>query len=228
MHILLIEDEIKLAQAIQQSLVALKYQVVIAASGEEGFFLASNEVFDLLILDLNLPGRDGLEILQSLRARGWHTPVLILTARDALDDRVAGLDGGADDYLVKPFAFPELHARLRALVRRGRGEESVNKLCCADLALDRLARSAVRAGQPLELTVKEFDLLEFLLRHKGHVVSREMLALEIWGERARVVPLDNVIDVHIARLRAKVDAPFASAIIRTVRGVGFSVQEGDT
>lgn len=228
MHILLIEDEIKLAQAIQQSLVALKYQVVIAASGEEGFFLASNEVFDLLILDLNLPGRDGLEILQSLRARGWHTPVLILTARDALDDRVAGLDGGADDYLVKPFAFPELHARLRALVRRGRGEESVNKLCCADLSLDRLARSAVRAGQPLELTVKEFDLLEFLLRHKGHVVSREMLALEIWGERARVVPLDNVIDVHIARLRAKVDAPFASAIIRTVRGVGFSVQEGDT
>ena len=228
MRILLIEDEIKLAQAIQQSLVALQYQVVIAASGEEGFFLASNEVFDLLILDLNLPGRDGLEILQSLRARGWHTPVLILTARDALDDRVAGLDGGADDYLVKPFAFPELHARLRALVRRGRGEESVNKLCCADLSLDRLARSAVRAGQPLELTVKEFDLLEFLLRHKGHVVSREMLALEIWGERARVVPLDNVIDVHIARLRAKVDAPFASAIIRTVRGVGFSVQEGDT
>lgn len=227
MRILLIEDEIKLAQAIQQSLVALQYQVVIAASGEEGFFLASNEVFDLLILDLNLPGRDGLEILQSLRARGWHTPVLILTARDALDDRVAGLDGGADDYLVKPFAFPELHARLRALVRRGRGEESA-KLCCADLELDRLARSVVRAGQPLDLTVKEFDLLEFLLRHKGHVVSREMLALEIWGERARVVPLDNVIDVHIARLRAKVDAPFASAIIHTVRGVGFSVQEGGT
>ena len=227
MRILLIEDEIKLAQAIQQSLVALQYQVVIAASGEEGFFLASNEVFDLLILDLNLPGRDGLEILQSLRARGWHTPVLILTARDALDDRVAGLDSGADDYLVKPFAFPELHARLRALVRRGRVEESA-KLCCADLELDRLARSVVRAGQPLELTVKEFDLLEFLLRHKGHVVSREMMALEIWGERARVVPLDNVIDVHIARLRAKVDAPFASAIIRTVRGVGFSVQEGDT
>ena len=227
MHILLIEDETKLAQAIQQSLVALQYQVAIAASGEEGFFLASNETFDLVILDLNLPGRDGIEILQSLRARGWRTPVLILTARDALDDRVAGLDSGADDYLVKPFAFPELHARLRALVRRGRVEESA-KLCCADLELDRLARSVVRAGQPLDLTVKEFELLEFLLRHKGHVVSREMLAREIWGERARVVPLDNVIDVHIARLRAKVDAPFASAIIRTVRGVGFSVQESDT
>ena len=227
MHILLIEDETKLAQAIQQSLVALQYQVAIAASGEEGFFLASNETFDLVILDLNLPGRDGIEILQSLRARGWRTPVLILTARDALDDRVAGLDSGADDYLVKPFAFPELHARLRALVRRGSVEESA-KLCCADLELDRLARSVVRAGQPLDLTVKEFELLEFLLRHKGHVVSREMLAREIWGERARVVPLDNVIDVHIARLRAKVDTPFASAIIRTVRGVGFSVQESDT
>lgn len=224
MRILLIEDEIKLAQAIQQSLVALQYHVAIAASGEEGFFLASNEAFDLVILDLNLPGRDGIEILQSLRVRGWRTPVLILTARDALDDRVAGLDSGADDYLVKPFAFPELHARLRALVRRGRVEEST-KLCCADLELDRLSRSVVRAGQPLDLTVKEFDLLEFLLRHKGHVVAREMLACEIWGERARVVPLDNVIDVHIARLRAKVDAPFASALIRTVRGVGFSVQE---
>ena len=227
MRILLIEDETKLAQAIQQSLIALQYPVTIAATGEEGFFLASNETFDLVILDLNLPGRDGIEILQSLRARGWRTPVLILTARDALDDRVAGLDSGADDYLVKPFAFPELHARLRALVRRGRVEESA-KLCCADLELDRLARSVVRAGHPLDLTVKEFELLEFLLRHKGHVVSREMLAREIWGERARVVPLDNVIDVHIARLRAKVDAPFASAIIRTVRGVGFSVQEGDT
>ena len=226
MRILLIEDEIKLAQAIQQSLAALQYQVAVAVSGEEGFFLASNEAFDLVILDLNLPGRDGIEILRSLRARGWRTPVLILTARDGLDDRVIGLDSGADDYLVKPFAFPELHARLRALVRRGRPEEPT-KLRCANLELDRLARIVLRAGLPLELTVKEFDLLEFLLRHKGHVVSREMLAREIWGERARVVPLDNVIDVHIARLRAKVDAPFAGAIIRTVRGVGFSAQEGD-
>jgi DNA-binding response OmpR family regulator len=226
MRILLIEDEVKLAQAIQQSLVALRYQVTMAASGEEGFFLASNEAFDLVILDLNLPGRDGIEILRSLRARGWRTPVLILTARDGLDDRVVGLDSGADDYLVKPFAFPELHARLRALGRRGRVDEPT-KLSCANLILDRLARTVLRADKPVELTVKEFDLLEFLLRHQGHVVSREMLAKELWGERARVVPLDNVIDVHIARLRAKVDTPFAGAIIRTVRGVGFSVQEGD-
>lgn len=226
MHILLIEDETKLAQAIQQSLAALQYQVALATSGEEGFFLASNDTFDLVILDLNLPGRDGIEILRSLRARGWQTPVLILTARDGLDDRVTGLDSGADDYLVKPFAFPELHARLRALVRRGRVEESA-KLSCADLELDRLARSVVRAGQSLELTVKEFELLEFLLRHKGSAVSRDMLAREIWGERARVVPFDNVIDVHIARLRAKVDAPFTHAILRTVRGVGFTIQEDD-
>lgn len=226
MRILLIEDETKLAQAIQQSLAALQYQVALAASGEEGFFLASNDTFDLVILDLNLPGRDGIEILRSLRSRGWQTPVLILTARDGLDDRVTGLDSGADDYLVKPFAFPELHARLRALVRRGRVEESA-KLSCADLELDRLARSVVRAGQSLELTAKEFELLEFLLRHKGSAVSRDMLAREIWGERARVVPLDNVIDVHIARLRAKVDAPFTRAILLTVRGVGFTIQEDD-
>lgn len=226
MRILLIEDETKLAQAIQQSLAALSYDVALAANGEEGFFLASTAAFDLVILDLNLPGRDGLEILRNLRHRGWRTPVLILTARDGLDDRVQGLDSGADDYLVKPFAFPELHARLRALSRRGHSGESV-KLLCGDLELDRLARTVTRGGQALELTVKEFELLEFLLRNKGHVVAREMLAREIWGERARAVPLDNVIDVHIARLRAKVDTPFAVALIRTVRGVGFSVQEGD-
>jgi len=224
MRILLVEDEAKLALAIRQSLEALQFHVAHASSGEDGFFLASNEPFDVAILDLNLPGRDGIEILTSLRARGMKTPVLILTARDGLDDRVAGLDSGADDYLVKPFAFPELHARLRALVRRGRVDEAA-RLTCADLELDRLSRTVVRAGRTLDLTAKEFDLLEFLLRHKGHVVSREMLGCEIWGERARVVPLDNVIDVHVARLRAKVDSPFANTIIRTVRGVGFTVRE---
>ncbi len=223
MRILIIEDEPKLAKAIQESLLALHYQISCAASGEEGYFLASTMAFDLVILDLNLPGRDGIEILQTLRKSGWLTPVLILTARDGLDDRVKGLDSGADDYLVKPFAFPELHARLRALSRRGRTEE-VGKLCCGDLELDRLMRTVTRAGQIIDLTGKEFDLLEFLLRHQGHVVSREMLAQEIWGERARAVPLDNVIDVHIARLRAKVDAPFNSSLIKTRRGLGFLLQ----
>lgn len=226
MRILVIEDELKLANALKQSLERLGHQIVLAGSGEDGFYRASAEPFDLLILDLNLPGRDGIEVLQTLRDRGLRTPVLILTARDRTEDCVQGLDSGADDYLIKPFAFPELHARIRALARRGRTEESA-KLGCADLELDRLARSVVRAGRSLELTAKEFDLLEFLLSHKGHVVSREMLARQIWGERARAVPLDNVIDVHIARLRAKVDAPFSHNIIRTVRGVGFSAQECD-
>jgi two-component system, OmpR family, copper resistance phosphate regulon response regulator CusR len=226
MLILVIEDELKLAQALQESLLSLHYDVVHAPSGEEGFYLASTQAFDFVILDLNLPGRDGLEILRTLRQRGWKTPVLILTARDGLENRIQGLDSGADDYLVKPFAFPELHARIRALARRGRGEETA-KLSCADLEMDRLARTVTRAGKLIDLTAKEFGLLVFLLRHQGHVVSREMLARELWGERARVVPLDNVIDVHIARLRAKVDAPFTSALIRTVRGVGFSLQGRD-
>ena len=221
---LVVEDETKLAQAIAESLEAASWQVTLSANGEEGFFLATNEVFDVAILDLNLPGRDGLEILRTLRRRGWQTPVLILTARDSLEDRVQGLDSGGDDYLVKPFAFSELHARLRALIRRGRVDEST-KLRCGDIELDRVARHVSRAGQTIDLTPKEFELLEFLLQHKGHVVSREMLALALWNARARVVPLDNVIDVHIARLRAKIDAPFVSAFIRTVRGVGFSIQE---
>lgn len=221
---LIVEDEDKLAQAIAESLEAASWHVTLSANGEEGFFLATNEIFDVAILDLNLPGRDGLEILRTLRRRGWQTPVLILTARDSLEDRVQGLDSGADDYLVKPFAFPELHARLRALIRRGRTDEST-KLRCGEIDMDRVARHVSRAGQSIDLTPKEFELLEFLLQHKGHVVSREMLALALWNTRARVVPLDNVIDVHVARLRAKIDAPFASAQIRTIRGVGFSIQE---
>lgn len=221
---LVVEDETKLAHAIAESLEAAAWQVTLSSNGEEGFFLATNEVFDVAILDLNLPGRDGLEILRTLRRRGWQTPVLILTARDSLEDRVQGLDSGGDDYLVKPFAFPELHARLRALIRRGRVDEGT-KLRCGDIELDRVARHVSRAGRIIDLTPKEFELLEFLLLHKGHVVSREMLALALWNARARVVPLDNVIDVHIARLRAKIDAPFTQALIRTVRGVGFSIQE---
>lgn len=227
LRVLVVEDENKLAKAIAESLESADWLVSLAASGEEGFFLATNNVFDIVILDLNLPGRDGLEILRSLRQRGWQTPVLMLTARDSLEDRVRGLDSGADDYLVKPFAFPELHARLRALTRRGRGEETA-KLRCGEIEMDRVTRMVTRSGQAIELTPKEFELLEFLLRNKGHVVSREMLARSLWNTRARVVPLDNVIDVHVARLRAKIDIPFANQLIRTVRGVGFSLQEQES
>src|SRR6516225_8194870 len=172
-----------------------------------------------------LPGRSGLEILQTLRKRRNETPVLILTARDGVDDRVRGLDLGADDYLVKPFALPELLARIRALLRRGRPSD-VLRLKAVDLELDLVGRRATRGDRSLDLTVREFDLLEYLLRHQGHLVSREMLAHDVWKEPRRATPLDNVIDVQMVRLRKKVDAEGAR-LIHTVRGVGFVLREGE-
>ncbi len=224
MRILVVEDEAKVARALKEGLEREQYVVVVARTGEEGFYLVNAEEFDLVILDLMLPGRDGLQVLATLRKRGLGTPVLILTARDALEDRVAGLDSGADDYLVKPFAFPELLARIRALLRRGRAEQ-VLRLKLVDLEMDLLTRKVTRYGKALELTAREFELLEYLLRHKGQVVSREMLARDVWKETARATPLDNVIDVHIARLRRKVDEPFDRKLIQTVRGVGFVLRE---
>jgi two-component system copper resistance phosphate regulon response regulator CusR len=223
-RILVVEDETKVAKALQDGLAVEGYEVSIAHSGEDGFFLINAESFDLVILDLLLPGRSGLEILGAIRKRGLRTPVLILTAKDAIEDRVTGLDRGADDYLVKPFAFPELSARVRALLRRG-STESFLRFQVDDLEVDVPSRAATRAGHPLELTAREFDLLEYLARHKGQVVSREMLAKDVWQETARHTPLDNVIDVHIARLRRKVDDPFPRKLVHTVRGVGFVLRE---
>jgi len=173
-----------------------------------------------------LPGRSGLEILQALRQRHIDTPVLILTARDGVDDRVLGLDLGADDYLAKPFAVPELLARVRALLRRGRPSEAL-RLKAADLELDVVTRRVVRGERQIELTVREFDLLEYLLRHQGNLVSREMLAREVWKEPRRATPLDNVIDVQMTRLRRKVDVDGCPRLIHTVRGVGFVLREGE-
>lgn len=224
MRILVIEDEPKVARALRTGLDRAGYEVVTAATGEEGFFLASSQSFDLILLDLMLPGRDGLEVLGTLRDRGVRTPVLVLTARDAVEDRVQGLDTGADDYLVKPFAFPELLARIRVLLRRGRPDEAL-RLGLADLDMDLLVRRVARGGRVLDLTVREFALLEYLLRHLGQVVSREMLARDVWKEVARGTPLDNVIDVNVARLRKKVDQGFAVKLLHTVRGVGFVVRE---
>lgn len=222
----MVEDERKIAQVLASALRAEHYDVVIAPTGEDGFFRANAEVFDLVVLDLMLPGRNGLEILQTLRKRHIATPVLILTARDGVEDRVLGLDLGADDYLVKPFALPELLARIRALLRRGRASE-VLRFKVADLELDLVTRRATRATEPLDLTVREFELLEYLFRHQGHVVSREMLAREVWREPRRATPIDNVIDVQMTRLRKKVDLDGYQRLIHTVRGVGFMLREGE-
>jgi two-component system, OmpR family, copper resistance phosphate regulon response regulator CusR len=223
-RILVVEDEQKVANALLEGLEADHYQVSLAHTGEEGFYLAHAQRFDLIILDVMLPGRNGLEILTTLRQRGVNTPVLLLTAKDAVEDRVLGLDTGADDYLVKPFAFSELLARIRALLRRDK-PDTVPKLKLADLAMDLISRSVVRCGKVLDLTVREFDLLEYLMRHQGEVVSREMLTREVWKETARDTPLDNVIDVHVARLRRKVDEQFDKKLVQTVRGVGFVLRE---
>lgn len=223
---LIVEDDAKVAGAVKAGLAAEGYDAVVSRSGEDGYFRVTTEPFDALVLDLGLPGRSGLEVLSGLRGRGLVIPVLVLTARDSVDDRVVGLDAGADDYLVKPFAFAELVARLRALLRRGRSDET-HRLRLADLELDAATRTVDRGGQAIELTAREFQLLEYLLRHQGHVVSREMLARDVWKEVARATPLDNVIDVHITRLRKKVDQGFSARLIHTVRGVGFLVKEGE-
>jgi DNA-binding response OmpR family regulator len=226
MRVLVVEDEMKVANALREGLEGERFEVVVERTGEGAFFRVNTESFDIILLDLTLPGRDGLEILQALRQRGVKTPVLVLTARDSLQDRVTGLDAGADDYLIKPFAFAELLARIRALVRRGRVAETP-RLSVGDLEMDLVTRKVMRNAQLVELTVREFELLEYLLRYHGQVVSRETLARDVWKETARTTPLDNVIDVHIARLRRKVDLDQPIKLIHTVRGVGFMLREGE-
>jgi DNA-binding response OmpR family regulator len=225
-RVLVVEDEPKVARALREGLEAEGYAVEVAKTGEDGFFLASSQPYDLVILDRMLPGREGLEVLRALRQKGLLAPVLVLTARDAVEDRVVGLDSGADDYMVKPFAFAELLARVRALVRRGRGDQ-ILRLTVGDLVLDVPSRQVTRAADTIDLTPREYELLEYLVRHRGTIVSREMLAHDVWKEPERGTPLDNVIDVHVARLRKKVDLGRSLRLIHTVRGVGFLVREGE-
>src|SRR3989441_6524206 len=220
MRLLVVEDDARLADVLMRGLREAGYAVDSVRDGKSALYQLTINNYDAVILDVMIPPPDGLEVCRQMRTAGLSTPVLMLTARDALDDRVHGLDAGADDYLVKPFAFEELLARIRALLRRGRPDQ-ILKLQQDDLAMDLVTRKVVQAGQPLELTVKEFELLEYLLRHVGHVVSREMLASDVWRVTARATPLDNVIDVTVARLRRKIDDPFEKKLLHTIRGVGF-------
>lgn len=226
MRVLVVEDEHKVASALREGLEGEGYEVVVESTGEGAFFRGATEAFDVMLLDLGLPGRDGLEILKTLRARGLKTPVLILTARDTPGDRVLGLDGGADDYLVKPFAFAELLARIRALLRRGRVPDAL-RLTVGDLDVDLVTRKVTRGGHAVELTTREFELLQHLMRREGQVVPRDSLASDVWKETARSSTLDNVIDVHIARLRRKIDLDQPVRLIHTIRGVGFMLREGE-
>jgi len=225
MQILIVEDEKKLADALKKGLEAEKYSVKVAATGEEAFFLVSTERFDMLRRDIMLPRRDGIEILSAFRQKDLAVPVLILTSKDTVEDRVKGLDAGADDYLVKPFAFSELLARVRALGRRTKNSEVTSILQLGQLEMDVLRHTACREGIKLTLTSREFELLEYLLRHQKQIVSREILAREVWNESARYSPLDNVIDVHVAHLRQKLDEPFKNKLLHTVRGVGFILRD---
>ena len=204
MRILVIDDEPEVMSLVQRGLVYAGYEVDTAYDAESGLVSARDHPPDLVVLDRMLPDLDGLEVCRRLRAASPDLPVLMLTAKDAIPDRVAGLEAGADDYVVKPFAFAELLARARALIRRGRGDQRL-VLSVADLTLDVPSRSVSRGGEPVELTPREFELLEYLVRHKGTLVSREMLARDVWKETDRCTPLDNVIDVHMARLRKRVD-----------------------
>ena len=221
-RVLIVEDQKRLQASLRRGLEEEGYQVAAATSGEDGFYQATTHAVDVVVLDLMLPGRDGLQVLKDLRTHGFQKPVLILTSRDTVEDRVLGLDAGADDYLVKPFAFAELHARLRALLRRPVAERELN-LRADNLEMDLLARRVVRDGVELELSKREFDLLEYLLRHKNMTVTRDMLGRDVWKEPDGM--WTNVIEVCINSLRKKVESPGQHQLIQTVRGVGYALRD---
>jgi heavy metal response regulator len=221
MRILIVEDDLNLARFIQKGLQEERYAVDVASDGEEGFLLASVNPFDLIILDIMLPKMDGLEVCRRLRAERKAIPILLLTARESLEDKVAGLDTGADDYLAKPFAFAELLARVRALLRRGSALPA-GRLKAADLELDPVSHRVWRAGQEISLTNKEFALLEYLLRNANQVLTRTAIIEHIWD--IHYDSMTNIVDVHIRALRAKVDRNFSPPLIHTIRGVGYALK----
>jgi two-component system OmpR family response regulator len=220
MRVLVVEDEIKMARAVRRGLEQEGYAVDVAGDGDDALFRATEDEYDAIVLDLMLPGIDGFELCRSLRARGHWAPVLMLTARDAVDDRIRGLDVGADDYLVKPFAFGELLARLRALIRRGPNERP-SILEVADVTLDPAAHRVARAGRDVDLSAREFSLLEYLMRSPGRVLTRRDILEHVWDYNYD--GMSNVVDVYVGYLRKKLEHPFETAFIHTVRGVGYVV-----
>jgi two-component system copper resistance phosphate regulon response regulator CusR len=221
-RVLVIEDQQRHLDSLRRGLEAEGYEVAVASTGEEGLAVAAREAIDVVVLDLMLPGRDGMGVLRELRSSGFAKPILILSARDAVEDRVEGLDQGANDYLVKPFAFAEFLARLRVLLRRDfSGRELV--LRAGDLEMDLLGRRVTRSGAELDLTGREYELLEYLLRHKNEVVTRDMIAQDVWREKTGA--MTRIIDVYINALRKKVDRLGRPSLIQTVRGVGYALKE---
>jgi len=227
MKILVVEDETKTGTYLRQGLVEAGFVVDLVTNGFDGLHLATSEGYDLAILDVMLPGIDGWQILQGIRRAGNDMPVLFVTARDQVEDRVKGLELGADDYLVKPFAFAELLARVRTLLRRGAKSKDAEMMRAADLELDLLRRRVMRGGRRIDLTAKEFGLLELLLRRQGEVLPRSLIASQVWD--MNFDSDTNVVEVAVRRLRAKIDDDFDTKLIRTVRGMGYvlEVPEGE-
>jgi DNA-binding response OmpR family regulator len=224
MHILVVEDEKNVAAFIEQGLTEEGYAVDAVADGELALEYAQTYEYDLIVLDVLLPKMDGRQVARALRQRGISAPILMLTALDTVDDRVAGLDSGADDYLVKPFAYRELLARIRARTRTFDRPTAPNELCCADLTLNRLTRVVKRGGQAVELTIKEFALLEFLMLHPDQVLSRTQIGEHVWGYD--FLNNSNIVDVYVGYLRRKLDDGHALQLIRTVRGTGYKLSTG--
>ena len=224
MRILIVEDEDSLALRIKSLLESENYKVKVEFNGENGLETALTEEFDLFILDLSLPKIDGIEVLRAVRRENITTPVLLLTARDRIEDKVKGLDEGADDYLTKPFAIPELIARVRSLLRR-RSEVKSTTLNIADLELNTVSHEVLKGGKPVALTTKEYSILEFLIYNKNRVLSRLSIAEHVWGDNFDLFNMTNFVDVHIKNLRKKIDAGFANSLIQTVRGVGYIIKD---
>ncbi len=225
MKILIVEDDKGASRFITKGLSESGYITDTAFNGEEGMFFATTQSYDLIILDIMLPGLNGFDIITRIRKMEINTPVIFLTARDAQEDIIHGLDLGADDYLVKPFAFAELFARIKAVLRRDQKEKQIDKLCLDDLSLDLITRTAHRNDKKIELSAKEFLLLEYLMRNSGHVLTRTMILEQVWGYSFDIS--SNIIDVHINRLRGKIDKNFNTRLIHTIKGVGYVFKKED-